>query len=99
MTDALDLAVRELVLLSGVRVIVVATDGEPDSRSSSLEVARRAKAAGIDIIAIGTEDADHGFLAQLATRSDLSVKVASRDLKSGITEAAKLLPGATRGKK
>jgi Mg-chelatase subunit ChlD len=63
MTDALDLAVRELAPLSGARVIVIATDGEPDSRSSSLQAAQRARTAGIDIIAIGTEDADKGFLA------------------------------------
>jgi Mg-chelatase subunit ChlD len=99
MTDALDLAVRELAPLSGARVIVIATDGEPDSRSSSLQAAQRARTAGIDIIAIGTEDADKGFLALLATRFDLLVSVASNNLKTGISEAAKLLPRASCAKK
>ena len=99
MTGALDLAVRELAPLPGTRVIVVATDGEPDSRSSSLEAAWRARAAGIEIIAIGTEDADHSFLALLATRTDLAVAVPSKHLKSGISEAAKLLPRPTRTQK
>ena len=47
----------------------------------------------IDIITIGTEDADRIFLKELASRSDLSVMVSSDDLGSGIASTAKMLPG------
>jgi len=96
MTDALNLAIRELSTVSGRRAIVIATDGAPNSVDSSLYAAQRAKDLGIDIIAIGTDDADQDFLARLATRSDLSVKVPSKYLKSSISEAVQLLPSAAR---
>ncbi len=99
MTDALNLAKGELVSLSGTRVIVIATDGVPNSIESSLAAAESAKSAGIDIIAIGTEEADHDFLALLATRAELAVAVSSKYLKRGISEAVKLLPSAIRSKK
>lgn len=96
MSDALDLATREMTTLSGVRAIVIATDGAPNSKESTLAAAKRAKAAGIDIIAIGTEDADHDFLSILVTRSDLAVKVTADHLNRGISDATKLLPSASR---
>lgn len=96
MSDALDLATRELIAISGVRAIVIATDGAPNSKESTITAAKRAKAAGIDIIAIGTEDADHDFLSTLVTRSDLAVKVTAEHLRRGIADATKLLPNVSR---
>jgi Ca-activated chloride channel family protein len=94
MADAINLATEELNALSGVRAIVIATDGMPDNRNSTLSAARIARDAGIDVIAIGTDDADREFLGKIASRSDLAVKVSRSELKNEITAAARLLPRA-----
>jgi Mg-chelatase subunit ChlD len=94
MADAIALATQQLSALSGVRAIVIVTDGMPDNRSSTLSAARIARDAGIDLIAIGTDDADREFLGKIASRADLAVKVSRSELKDGITSAAKLLPPA-----
>lgn len=98
MTDAIAMAVAELRNLDGVRAIVIVTDGMPDNQETALEAARHAKEIGIDIIAIGTDDADRAFLQRLASRSDLALKVPRVELQSGVAGAAKLLPapGNTR---
>lgn len=54
-------------------------------------------ADGIDIISIGTDDADREFLERLATRSDLSVIVPSDTLGQGIASSARMLPGTGGG--
>jgi len=56
----------------------------------------RAKERGIEIIAIGTDDADKDFLSRLASRSDLMVKVSRELLGQSIASAAKMLPGPSR---
>jgi hypothetical protein len=57
----------------------------------SLAVAQRLKTFGTEILTIGTDDADKAFLKELASRSDLSVKVASDKLGQAISDASKLL--------
>lgn len=98
MSDGIDKAAVELLKAPGVRAMVVVTDGVPDSPEAALAAARRAKEAGIDIIAIGTDDADRTFLEKIASRSDLAVKVLSTQLQSGIASAARMLPAASRTK-
>lgn len=93
MTEGLTIAVEKLSSDAGSRAIVVVTDGMPDSQESALEVARRAKEMGIDIIAIGTDDADREFLSKLASRGDLAIHVPSGLLAQSMASAAKLLPG------
>jgi molecular chaperone DnaK len=93
MTEGLTIAVEELSSAGGYRAIVVVTDGMPDNQESALEVARGAKEIGIDIIAIGTDDADRDFLSKLASRSDLAIHVPSGLLAQSMASAAKLLPG------
>jgi len=96
MTHALQLAFEDLSATVGTRAIVVVTDGMPDKPGTALETARQAKGNGIDIIAIGTDDADKDFLGKLASRSDLMVKVSRELLGQSIASAAKLLPGPSR---
>ena len=96
MSGALDLAVEKFPPYGRQgqgRAIVVVTDGMPDDEDSALRAAKRIKSLGIDIIAIGTDDADQGFLEQIASRKDLAVPVPKNQLASGITTAAKLLSG------
>jgi Mg-chelatase subunit ChlD len=97
MTDGIERAAAELEATAGVRAIVIVTDGVPDDKPTALRAAKRAKEAGIDIIAIGTDDADQAFLQQIASRSELAVKVPRAELQSGVAGAAKLLPLGSSG--
>jgi Mg-chelatase subunit ChlD len=74
------------------RAIVVATDGLPDKVGAALKEGQDAKNDGIDIIVIGTDDADQEFVKKLASRSDLGRKVSQEDFAGGIASASQLLP-------
>ena len=92
---AINLAQSLLKSISGNRIIVIVTDGMPNGPGdpqSSLKAGEDAKRNGIDIIAIGTDDADEGFLKRLASRSQLGVKIESSHLEETITDSANLLP-------
>jgi uncharacterized protein YegL len=91
LTAALKIAREKLKGIDNPRVIVVATDGMPDSVKGSLVAANAAKDDGIDIITIGTDDADREFLKLLASRSELSAKVSSENLARAIYDASLLL--------
>jgi molecular chaperone DnaK len=91
MTAALKIAHSKLKEFSGTKVMVIATDGMPDNVKSSLEAAAKAIADGIDIIAIGTDDADKEYLKKLASRTELSSKVTSDKFAQAISDASLLL--------
>jgi len=100
MAKGLDLATRLLKSVAGTRVIVIVTDGMPNGIGdpiTSLKAGEEAKRNGIDIIAIGTDDADKEFLKRLASRTDLGVKVESKNLEKTITDTAKMLPTGNKG--
>ena len=83
-----------LILASKFRelaAVVIVTDGQSNDNDSALQVAAELKARTIDIICIGTDDADADFLKQLATRSDLAIHVQSNSLRSAITDASRFL--------
>ena len=89
MAKAIDLATRLLKGMTGARVIVIVTDGMPNGTgdpNASLKAGYDAKRSGIDIIAIGTDDADKEFLKRLASRTELGVKVESKNLEKTITD-------------
>ncbi len=79
---------------SHLNAVVVVTDGMPNSHSDALRAAEGLKRRGIDILCIGTDDADTAFLAKLATRSDLALHVEPQDLRQFIGQASRLLLGA-----
>jgi Mg-chelatase subunit ChlD len=91
MTAALHIAHSKLKEFSGTKVMVIATDGMPDNVKSSLEAAAKAIADGIDIITIGTDDADKEYLKKLASRTELSSKVTSDKFAQAISDASLLL--------
>lgn len=94
MLRALQVAAEELRERRDTRAIVIATDGfpDPDVRQSTLDCATGLKRDGIEIIAVGTIDADYEFLKQLASRDSLAEIVGNKELAAGITRAAKFLP-------
>jgi Mg-chelatase subunit ChlD len=92
LTDAIKIAHAKLNDFSGVKVIVIATDGMPDNVKSSLEFADKAKAGGIEILTIGTDDADQEFLNKLASGTGLSTRVNSDMFAKAISSASLLLP-------
>lgn len=71
--------------------VVVVTDGQSNDNNAALRVVTTLKNRSIDIICIGTDDADREFLEQLATRSDLASHVSSKNLRAAITDASRFL--------
>jgi hypothetical protein len=72
--------------------VVIVTDGLSNDNAAALDAADSLKKRGVDIICIGTDDADARFLKELAIRSDLATHVSSRELRSAISGASHLLP-------
>ncbi len=79
--------------LDSADVIVVVTDGACGLPDQTLGIASRLKKKGIEILAIGTDDADQSFLKQLASRPDLGLKVDLARFASAISDASRLLKG------
>jgi Mg-chelatase subunit ChlD len=95
MTEAIVLAHQNLKDKNGHCVMVIATDGYPNGPGdpdASLQAAENAKREGIDIITVGTDDADRDFLGKLASKTELSTKVAWPLFGSAIALMAKKLP-------
>jgi Mg-chelatase subunit ChlD len=91
MADAILMAKDNLEGKAGERVICIVTDGMPDDKNAALDAASAAKRNGIDIMTIGTDDADNALLEKLSTRKDLSVKVSRGELEQGIVSMAGML--------
>ncbi len=93
MARAIELATVKFKGKPGPLAMVVVTDGMPDHEGAALGAARDAKKLGVDIITVGTDDADRSFLQKLASRDDLVVVVRREALGKGITSTADMLPG------
>lgn len=91
MTRAVEVATNKLSSVNGSRVIVIATDGQPDEAEECLRVAEKAKIKGIEIIVIGTDDANIDFIGKLATSTELANKVELSQFKTAIASAANML--------
>jgi Mg-chelatase subunit ChlD len=72
--------------------VVIVTDGLSNDNAAALDAADSLKKRGVDIICIGTDDADAHFLKLLATRSDLATHVPSHELRCAISGASRSLP-------
>jgi Mg-chelatase subunit ChlD len=92
MAEAIGHATAMVVGSRGKKAICIATDGEPDDRRLTLAAAEAAKAQGVVIFTIGTEDADKAFLRRLASADGSNLMVASKQLAQGIKALAGLLP-------
>jgi len=87
-----------IVLQKSLQKLVLVTDGQPavpegylNPYEATLSAAESAKRNGIEIITIGTENADSDFLDRLATKKDLSIIVNTINLSRGIESASNLL--------
>lgn len=99
MAAAIRLAHEQLVGKTGFRAMVIVTDGMPDSVSDSLRAGKDAKKDGIDIITIGTDDADQEFLKKLSSRAELGAKVSREQFEQSIASSVKMLPSDTNTKR
>lgn len=77
---------------SELSVVVVVTDGASNDNNAALDSATALTRRGLEIICIGTDDADNAFLALLASRSDLATYVSSRNLRAAISFGKSLGP-------
>jgi uncharacterized protein YegL len=80
LTDALEMARGQLVANDRKRYIVILTDGYPDAPESAIEQAIAARHQGIEIVAIGTGDADRDYLRRLASSEQASIFAKSGEL-------------------
>jgi Ca-activated chloride channel family protein len=76
--------------------VVVVTDGQPNSCEDAVRSATVLKLRGIEILCIGTDDADKAFLDQLATRKELALHVGAQNIRTSIGQATQLLLGTSR---
>lgn len=84
MARALRLAAGRLRRRAGRRVILLITDGMPDSREATLDAAAAARALGIRVIAVGTGRADETFLSALTPRPELARVVSAEGFGEAI---------------
>ena len=92
MGSAITMAQGHLSDTRYARAMVIATDGRPDKAQFALQAGQSAKNDGIDIITIGTDDADLGFLRKLASSEELGNKVSNEQFGKAIGSAHLLLP-------
>ncbi len=93
MTDAVRIARDILKKYMGRKAICIVTDGAPNEPKSVINETHLARMEGIDIMAIGTDDANWDFLKKIVSRTELAVMVESRELSRGMENMAKMLPG------
>lgn len=67
MTAAFEIAERFLNNSINKKLIIIVTDGYPDSTSSTSTIAQKLKAKGITIAAIGAGNVNDNYLSSLAT--------------------------------
>lgn len=92
LTDAIHIAREILSANIGERIIFIVTDGFPDNSNSAIGEAKLAANSGIEIMTLGTDDADLNFLDSIATKKEFSRKVNRQDFQQGIKDMSKLLP-------
>jgi len=85
------IAHKKLASVPLKRAAVLFTDGQAQDQTDAVSTAETLKKDGIDIITIGTEDADLVFLRRIASRDDLAVATTTRQIANAIRKSAGLL--------
>ena len=91
MASALYLSLRRQRFRAGARAVILITDGQPNDKAATLRAARLVRAAGIELVAVGTSGADHAFLTSLTPRPELARWAESQDLSAEVAAAATAL--------
>jgi Mg-chelatase subunit ChlD len=91
LTEALSMAKGYFLNRMKKRVVMVITDGMPANEMSAIAIANEMKREGIEIMAIGTDDARKEFLDRLCSNAGLGLLVERGQLLLGIGEMAKNL--------
>lgn len=73
--------------------ILVVTDGAASDGDYALSLADNLKAEGVEILTLGTHDADRLFLQRLASRLGLSIQTHDSELRTQLAKAGQLLLG------
>jgi len=97
LTDALEMARGQLVSNDRKRYVVILTDGYPDAPESAVEQALAARQQGIEIVAIGTGDADRDYLRRLASSEQASIFARSGELVQTFGHIARVIAEGGRG--
>jgi molecular chaperone DnaK (HSP70) len=97
LTDALEMARGQLVADDRKRYVVILTDGYPDAPDSAVEQALAARQQGIEIVAIGTGDADRDYLRRLASSEQASIFARSGELVQTFGHIARVIAEGGRG--
>jgi molecular chaperone DnaK len=97
LTDALEMARGQLVATDRKRYVVILTDGYPDAAESAVEQALGARRQGIEIVAIGTGDADRDYLRRLASSQQASIFARSGELVQTFGHIARVIAEGGRG--
>ena len=91
LTDALERAREQLGSGDRRQYIIILTDGYPDAPESAVEQAIAARSIGIEIVAIGTGDADRDYLRRLASSDQASIFVRRGELAQTFGHIARVI--------
>ena len=73
--------------------VLVVTDGQANDPAQALSIAATLKSGGVEILTLGTHDADGAFLSQLASRPDMNVLTSDSGIRSAMSQAGQFLLG------
>ena len=95
MSEAFSVARQELRNResNAIPLVIVVTDGMPDSKITATQEADKIKSNGIKIAAIGAGDVDHGYLSSLALTEQDYYPINNM---SGLADAFKSIINALR---
>jgi molecular chaperone DnaK len=96
LTDALELARQHLMVRDRTRYIVLLTDGYPDAAESALAEAKLARDQGVEIVAIGTGEADRDYLRRLASTEEGSIFARQGELVQTFGHIARVISAGGR---
>ncbi len=91
LSDALEMARERLSARDRRRYIVILTDGYPDSTQAAVDQAKLARDEGIEIVAIGTGDADLEYLRRLASTQEGSIFARQGELVGTFGHIARMI--------
>ncbi len=97
LTDALHLAREMLAAKDRTRYIVMLTDGYPDAPESAVWEAAETREEGIQIVAIGTGDADREYLKRLSNTDETAIFAKSGELVTTFGHIARVISEGGRG--